>query len=98
MGETLMSQLKLISAYNGDTMCQLTLIGWSPGLVTNRFIRLLRDNGYGLAQAHEAATRLTTGRIVTVSFDTALAAEKFTDAATQLGVKLMIEQPVGAQS
>jgi hypothetical protein len=74
------------------------LSGWSPGFVANRFIRLLRDNGYGLAQAHEAATRLTTGRAVVVSLDTTLAAEKFADAATQLGVKLMIEQPVEATS
>ena len=77
-------------------MVKVALTGWDAGFVANRLTALLREFGYGLAEAHGKSSALAAGQIVELSFDRPEEARQFVERARSLNVHAATEREAGA--
>jgi aspartate-semialdehyde dehydrogenase len=47
-------------------MYVVAILGWMPGFVANRFVSLLRQHGYSLADAFRLASQVSEGAQVAI--------------------------------
>jgi hypothetical protein len=76
-------------------MVRIALTGWKEGFVANRLVALLREVGYGLAEAHGMATSLVEGGRVSLAFESFGPAQQFAERARALGVETAVEKEAG---
>ncbi len=77
-------------------MYVVAILGWMPGFVANRFVSLLRQHGYSLADAFRLASQVSEGAQVAIPFASLSKADEFARDARQLGARLEIRLPASA--